>query len=151
MMFPKEKDKKRKEKKKTLTKLKEELWELCKRIIRAKYPNVCYTCGKEGLVGSDWQTGHGKPNGALQLWFKFDLRNLRPQCIHCNKNLGGCTDIFIAKLEREKEGLRFLDDACIKTDGRWEIKRFPPMGATESYSFVLNLIEEYKKILASYE
>ena len=38
--------------------LKVKLWELCKQIIRKRYGNTCYTCGKSGLSGSSWQIGH---------------------------------------------------------------------------------------------
>lgn len=136
-------------KKKTLAQLKKVLWELCKKIIRKTYPNVCYTCGSPNLQGSNWQTGHGKPNGALQLKYKYDLRNLRPQCLTCNIHLGGCTDLFIAKLEKEKDGRAFLKEACVKIDGRWEIKRIEPMGSIDAWIFVTNLIEEYKKKLST--
>lgn len=134
-------------KKKTLAKLKKILWILCKNIIRKIYPPTCYTCGKTGLSGSNLQTGHCKPKGALPLKFQYDIRNLRPQCLKCNIHLGGCTDIFIAKLEKEKEGKQFLKEACVKIDGRWEIKREAPMGSIDAWIFVTNLIEEYTEIL----
>ena len=131
-------------------KAEEKIWELCKAIIRKKYPNVCYTCGAHGLEGSNWHTGHGKPKGALQLRFKYDLRNLKPQCMRDNKNLGGLQDIFIAKLEREEEGLEFLKEACVKIDGRWEIRRdIPTMGGTDALIFLNEKIAEYTQILES--
>lgn len=129
-------------------KAEEKIWELCKAIIRKKYPNVCYTCGAHGLEGSNWHTGHGKPKGALQLRFKYDLRNLKPQCMRDNKNFGGLQDIFIAKLEREEEGLAFLNEACVKIDGRWEIRRdIPTMGGTDALIFLNEKIREYEDIL----
>lgn len=70
-------------------KLKKKLWELCKQIIRLKYGNTCYTCKKEGLEGSNWQTGHFIPSSTCGVLLRYDLRNLRPQCYHCNINLGG--------------------------------------------------------------
>lgn len=127
-------------------KLEDKLWELCKQIIRTKYPNICYTCNARDLVGANWQTGHGKPKGALPLKFKYDLRNLRPQCYNCNINYGGYSDIFIAKLEREKEGKEFLKDSCVKVDGKWEIKHTETMGGMQAETFIKNLIEEYKKL-----
>lgn len=130
-------------------KLEKDLWELCKQIIRKRHGNTCYTSGKVGLTGSDWHTGHGKPKGALPLKYQYDLRNLRPQCMHSNVNLGGESDIFIAKLEREKEGLEFLKEACIKINGRWEIKREPLMGGTEAVIFLMKKIEEYKQMLST--
>ena len=134
-------------KKKTLAKLKKILWILCKKIIRKIYPPTCYTCGKTGLSGSNLQTGHGKPKGALPLKFQYDLRNLRPQCMTCNLHLGGCTDIFMAKLEKEKEGKQFLKESCVKIGGRWEIRREAPMGSIDAWIFVNNLIEEYTERL----
>lgn len=132
---------------KTLAKLKKELWELCKLIIRRNYPNICYTCGKTGLQGHDWQTGHSKPKSALPLRFAYDIRGLRPQCYKCNINYGGCADIFITKLEKEKNGMGFLNDSCTKTEHGWIIKNTGLMGGVEAYTFVLGKIEEYKKIL----
>lgn len=134
-------------KKKTLSELKKDLWDLCKKIIRLKYPPICYTCGKGNIQGSDWQTGHGKPKGALSLRYQYDLRNLRPQCMHCNLNLGGCSDIFISKLEREREGLEFLLEACFKTNEGWKIKQRDLMGSLEAYKFVEDKIKEYKNLL----
>lgn len=134
----------KKTKKLTVSKLKEKVWNECKRIVRSKYGNKCYTCPAQNLEGSNWHTGHGKPNGALTLKYKFDIRNLRPQCYHCNCNLGGCTDIFISKLEKEKDGLNFLKEACTKVDGHWEIKKVETMGSLEAWIFLSNLLEEYK-------
>lgn len=128
----------------TVTKLKEKVWKECKRIVRLKYGNKCYTCPAQNLEGANWHTGHGKPNGALTLKYKFDLRNLRPQCYNCNINLGGCSDIFIAKLEKEKEGLEFLQEACVKENGYWQIKRQETMGGIQAWVFLNNLLEEYK-------
>lgn len=136
----------KKPKKKTVAKLKELLWEECKRIIREKYEHNCYTCGATGLEGKNLHTGHGKPNGALPLKYKFDLRNLKPQCMVCNCHHGGMTDIFIAKLEKEKDGLDFLQESCVKVDNMWEIKRMELMGSTEAWFFVSELLDKYKNL-----
>lgn len=136
----------KKPKKKTTAKLKELVWEECKRIIRERYAHNCYTCPATNLEGKNLHTGHGKPNGALPLKFKFDLRNLRPQCMVCNLHNGGMTDIFIAKLEKEKEGLEFLKESCVKVDNMWEIKRMELMGSTEAWCFVSDLLEKYKAL-----
>lgn len=134
-------------KKKTTAQLKKILWGFCKQIIRIKYKH-CYTCPKQNLIGCDAQSGHGKPKGALPLKYQFDLRNIRLQCFHDNINLGGCSDIFIVKLEKEKEGKQFLKEACVKVDGHWEVKYGAPMGSIEAWMFVTNKIEEYKGILS---
>lgn len=64
--------------------------------------------------------------------------------MRCNIHLGGASDIFIANLEREEEGLEFLVDACVKMNGKWEIEHQPPMGGKDALIFLEGLIEEYK-------
>ncbi len=130
----------------TITKLKEKVWDECKRINRKKNPPICYTCGATGLCGGNWHTGHGKPNGALSLKYKFDLRNLKSQCYNCNVNLGGCSDIFISKLQREKEGLAFLKESCVKVEGRWEIKKEETMGGIQAWAYLTDLLAHYKSL-----
>ena len=143
----------KKRKKRTVRqKLEDDLWELCKEITRRRYINddgtwTCYTSGSRILESSNVHTGHGKANGALSLKYKYDLRNLRPQSFRANINLGGMSDIFIAKLEREEEGLEFLEEACVKIDGRWEIRRIPPMGSLEAEEFLRAKIAEYEALL----
>ncbi len=145
--YPKrEKKRKKNRSPDNLSKLKKELWELCKQITRARYKN-CYTCTAQNLTGRNAQTGHGKPKGALPLRFQYDLRNLKLQCLHDNLDLGGCSDIFISKLEQEKEGLEFLQESCRKIDGVWIIQKNDLMSGTEAKIFVKEKIEEYKKIL----
>lgn len=145
-------------KKKTTAQRKKYLWELCKKITRARYINkdgtwTCYTSGKVLTPDClyDVQTGHGKPKGALPLQFQYDLRNLRIQSLNANKNNGGETDIFIAKLEKEPEGLAFLQESCRYIDGQWKIRHdFPKMGSADAREFVERLIVEYEEILSHY-
>lgn len=147
----------RKRKKKTdRQKAEEKLWELCKAIIRKKYQNfdgtwTCYTSGARLINPQDVHTGHGKPKGALKLRYQYDLRNLRPQSFNANINLGGMSDIFIAKLEREEEGLQFLQEACVKIDGRWEIRHdTPTISGTDALIFLNEKIREYEDKLQEY-
>lgn len=77
------------------------LWELCKALIRAQYGNTCYTCGKAGLAGSNWHTGHFITKSICSTELAYDLMNLRPQCYHCNINLSGNWPAFEARLIRE--------------------------------------------------
>lgn len=123
-----------------VSKLAVKLWELCKQIIRLKYGNVCYTCGRTGLEGSNWHTGHLWAKGSLGHLLKYDLRILRPQCYNCNINYGGQGAVFYAKMlktegkiymnQLEKE--RVLDrQARVKADWIW----------------FTNKIEEYSKLL----
>lgn len=137
-------------------KLEGRIWELCKKIIRHRYKRkdgtwLCYTSGHTLDSPRNCQTGHGKPKGALPLRYKYDLRNLKPQCMRCNMHHGGMTDIFIKKLEREKSGLKFLEEACRKTKEGWVIKKDQTMGSLEAEMFLRDLEEKYKKILQKYE
>lgn len=113
----------------------EKLWELCKQITRLRYGNTCYTCGKTGLFGSSWQTGHFIPNAVGGAFLRYNLRNLRPQCYHCNINLGGNGSIFYHKLV-EMEGKRYVNQ--LFKDKLKSVK------ANDHY---LNLIPFYEKIL----
>lgn len=127
-------------------KLEDKVWNECKRIIREAYPNQCFTCGASNLKGSNHQTGHGKPKGALSLKYKYDLRNLRPQCMRCNIHMGGMSDIFITKLEQDEKGLAFLKESCTQTDSGWIIKHGDTMGGKDATLFLENLLLEYKEL-----
>ncbi len=69
--------------------LKSKLWNECKRIIRARHGNTCYTCYTQGLEGSNWQTGHFIPSSVCSVHMRYSLNNLRPQCMRCNIHLSG--------------------------------------------------------------
>lgn len=133
-------------------KLEEKLWEECKRITRKRFQNpdgswTCYTTGAILTNLRDVHTGHGKPKGALPLRFKYDIRNLRPQSYHANINLGGMTDVFLAKLEQEPEGFAFLQEACYfdENDYCWKIRQdIPSLGGIEATIFIENLLKQYK-------
>lgn len=88
--------------------IKNKLWLICKLLIRRTYGNVCYTCGKTGLEGFTWQTGHMIPKSVLPTFLKYDLRVLRPQCSYCNRTLGGNGAIF-EKNMRDIEGHKYVD------------------------------------------
>ncbi len=121
-------------KKLTIGKLQKLLWLECKRIIRARYPNVCYTCGKAGLEGSDWHTGHMIAKAALGAYLKYDLRLLRPQCMNCNVWHGGMGAVYIENM-RMREGQEYIDG--ILRDRQVTVK---------AYDHYLKLFEEYKLI-----
>lgn len=131
----------------SISKLKTKVWEECKRIIRAKYGNTCYTSGQQGLEGSNWHTGHGVAKGSLPLRYQFDLRNLRPQSYNENINKGGNSHVFLARLEREPEGLEFLEEVCYKTEeGYWKVKNYQTMGSKDAQMFLTELLAKYKEI-----
>lgn len=120
-----------------ISKIQRQLWELCKQITRRKYGNVCYTCGKTGLEGSGWHTGHMLPKASLGAFLKYDLRLLRPQCYSCNINLGGNGARYI-ELMREREGNRYVNQ--ILKDQQI---------ITKAYDHYLLLIDKYKNILSN--
>jgi len=92
---------KSKKKQPTPSQLKKKLWELCKQACREQYGNVCYTCGRTGLEGSGWHTGHFIPSSVCGALLRYDLRNLRPQCYSCNINAGGNGAIFSKRMDEK--------------------------------------------------
>lgn len=125
----------KKQSKMKISSLQRKIWELCKQIIRLKYPNKCYTCRRGGLNGSNWQTGHLFAKASLGAFLKYDLRVLRPQCYYCNINCGGRGADFIENM-REIEGAEYVDD--IIRDKQISVN------AMEHY---LKIYEEYKFLL----
>lgn len=95
-------------KKSDLQKLKAQLWTLCREITRKRYGNTCYTCGKTGLEGGNWQTGHFIPNSICTVEMRYSLDNLRPCCYHCNINLSGNWVAYEERLNEEK-GEKFAE------------------------------------------
>ncbi len=131
----------------TISQLKVKVWNECKRITREKYGNVCYTSGQPNLEGSNWHTGHGLPKGSLSLKYQFDLRNLRPQSYNENINKGGNSHVFLAKLERDEEGLSFLKEVAYKVeDGYWKVSNYKTMGGKDAQLFLIDLLAKYKEM-----
>lgn len=85
-----------------LAKLKQALWAECRRITRERYGNTCYTCGRTGLEGSNWQTGHFISSSICSVALRYDLDNLRPQCYSCNINKSGNWIAFEEHLIQDK-------------------------------------------------
>lgn len=124
----------RKASKQPISKLQRVLWELCKQIIRARHGNTCYTCGRTGLIGSNWHTGHMWAKASLGAYLKYDLRVLRPQCAVCNLFYGGRGAEFYRKMLKEN-GEAFMEQ--LEKDKNVEVR---------AYDHYLYLIEVYKKI-----
>lgn len=114
-------------------KIQDKIWQHCKRIIRGRYGNTCYTCGKPGLEGSNWHTGHMYPKAALGAYLKYDLRVLRPQCYNCNINLGGNGAEFYKRMV-EIEGQEYVDK--IDRDKLVTVK------AIDHYQYILKVYEK---------
>lgn len=104
-----------KKKKTDEAKLKDKIWKLCKKIIRTKYGNSCYTCEAENLVGSNWHTGHFIPSSVCGVFLRWELRNLRPQCFRCNISLVGNGSTFYKRLV-EREGQAYVDQLFIEKE-----------------------------------
>lgn len=124
----------RKESKQPISKIQRQLWEECKRIVRARYKHTCYTCGASNLEGSNLQTGHMIAKGSLGAYLKYDLRILRPQCIRCNIHNGGMGAVFIENMRRI-EGDVYVDQ--ILADRNVTVK---------AYDYYVELLEKYKQI-----
>lgn len=122
----------KKKSKMPISRLQRKIWELCKQIIRKKYGAHCYTCGQTGLTGSNWHTGHLWAKASLGAYLKYDLRVLRPQCYHCNINLGGRGADFYSRMLREN-GSQYMEE--LEKERQVSVKAY----------------DHYLKILAEYE
>ncbi len=120
--------------KQKISTIQRKLWLECKRIIRNRYGNTCYTCSKKDLVGSNWQTGHMWAKASLGAYLKYDLRVLRPQCGICNLFHGGRGADFYKKMLWE---IGYEKMAELEND-RNKI--------TNAYDHYIKLLEEYKKL-----
>lgn len=123
-------------KKPSIKLIQKKVWDECKRIIKNRYGNTCYTCCAENLVGSNWQTGHLIAKAFLKPYLKYDLRLLRPQCMRCNLRLGGLGAVFLINVMAEK-GIEHVRDIFEDMDKVIDKK--------EVYKFYEDLIEEYKQ------
>lgn len=121
-----------------LAKLKDKLWELCKNITRARYGGTCYTCDKQGLEGSNQQTGHYLTDSTCSTELRYDLNNLRIQCYRCNINLSGNW------IEYERRLIRDHGEEYVA-----ELKRrnYATKGLMYREDWYKRKIEEYKALL----
>lgn len=122
----------RKHSKQKISTIQVKLWQECRRIIKKKYGNVCYTCGAINLIGSNWQIGHLLAKASLGAFLKYDLRILRPQCFRCNINMGGNGAIFIENM-RKLEGDAYVNQ--ILADRQKTVK---------AYDWYEQLYQEYR-------
>lgn len=124
--------------KQPIAKIQKKLWELCRVIIKKWYGNTCYTCGKTRLSKHNRHTGHFIPKASCGAYLKYDLRNLRPQCYHCNINLGGNGAEFYKRMV-EREGQEYVDQ--LFRDKQKTVK---------AYDHYLMLISEYESIIEGF-
>lgn len=105
---------KKRRKKGELTKLKEKLWELCKKITRKNcvQPDgswICYTSGKIIVFPKDAHTGHFIPASLCSPELRYDLKNLRVQTYDQNINKNGNALQFERNLIRD-HGQEYVDE-----------------------------------------
>lgn len=127
----------RKKGKQKISVIQRKLWILCRELCRKLHGNVCYTCSRTPLVGSDWHTGHLWAKASLGAYLKYDLRVLRPQCYNCNINRGGAGADFYVRMLKEIGEEKMTQ---LQKDRQVQIK------ALEHYE---KLIIEYQEILNS--
>jgi hypothetical protein len=118
-----------------ISRLQRKIWDECKRIVRKRYPPVCYTCGQTGLEGANLQTGHVPwPKASLGAYQKYCLDLLKIQCFRCNIHLGGNGAVAYAKMLKEigPEAM-----ASLEADRQKIVK---------AYDFYVALLEKYKNL-----
>lgn len=125
----------RRRKKGELTKLKAQLWQICRQI---RNETTCYTCGKENLSGSSRQLGHFIAASISSPELRYDLKNLQIQCYHCNINLSGATLQFQENLIRDN-GVEYVAELWLRNRMTKE-KVFP-------IAWYQQKIKEYSDIL----
>jgi len=118
--------------------IQNKIWDCCKQIVRKKYVNKdgswnCYTCNIRITHKSDAQTGHFIAKAACGANLKYDLRNLRVQCMTCNIWKGGNGAIFYKNMV-EREGQKYVDK--IFRDKEKTVK---------AHDFYIELLEKYQK------
>lgn len=122
-----------KKKVQSISKLKKQLWEECKRIIRKTYVKEdgtweCFTCGRRIDEPFKAQTGHFLPSSTCGAYLRYDLRNLRIQDYFCNINLGGNGAEYYKRLVQTC-GQKYVDQLfldkqkTIKADTEWYLKK----------------------------
>ena len=109
--------------KKTIPQLQATLWEVFARWVKLNwsvdgaYCN-CFTCGKQLEIGTrDCQAGHWIPRTYSPT--KYDERNVRPQCGHCNEHRYGAPVEYRANLIDEI-GADQVEELEIRSRQRWK-------------------------------
>lgn len=91
----------------TITKLKAQLWQLCRQIIKNTYRRSdgsyqCYTCPQIMQDGQQQlHTGHFIMSSISSMEMRYSLENLRLQCANCNIWKSGNWIAFEAHLIRD--------------------------------------------------
>lgn len=128
----------RKKSKTSITKLKDQLWKLCREIQIKRYGNTCYSCLRSGLFGSNLHLGHYISSSVCSAELRYSLDNLRPQCYRCNIHLSGNWIAYEAHLKADG-----IDPEALKQKNR------DTHGMKANDLWYLAKIEEYTQLLAS--
>jgi hypothetical protein len=121
MEILKEKDKPKKKRKKSLSRLRKILWEWFTKYIKLRDNYTCITCGKVAQ-GQGMGGGHYKPKGACNLTYYFSEVNVNAQCTYCNLTLQGNQVVYRERLI-QKFGLEAVLD--IEQNFRKPTRDFP--------------------------
>lgn len=89
--------------------IQDDIWDLCRKIIRYRDGTTCVTCGATGLQGSNQQTGHFIPDSVCGAYLRYDLRNLGVQCMRCNVRLSGNGALYYDYFRKSK-GQEYVDN-----------------------------------------
>ncbi len=101
-----------------ITKLKKALWKLLRENAINTYGRTCFTCARESLEGGNCQLGHFITSSTCSTELRYDPRNLRIQCYHCNINLSGNWIAFERNLLRDGQDIAELKARNAATKGK---------------------------------
>lgn len=130
--------------KKIIKKLKKRLWELAKEYCRLKHGNICFTCGKKGLKGGNWHTGHFISKKISCFTVDYNPSNLRPQCYNCNINLGGNGSYFYRNL-LEEIGEIYINALFLENEDKVKPSMSDYIDYINMYKGIINEIKMNKK------
>lgn len=102
-------------KKKSLAKLKKDLWKVFAVFIKQRDKGICFTCRKRGFTGSNYHAGHFIKKSMCGLILYFHEDNVHGQCMYCNFHLDGDAYAYGTRLGAAK--VRELYDIKKKTKG----------------------------------
>lgn len=130
-------------KKKSIAKLKKDLWRIFSLYVRNRDGWKCFTCDRFA-TGSGLHAGHyiAKAEAGLRLYFHEN--NVHAQCYHCNINLSGNTDVYNERIIGKYGEKLLLKLRELRNEDRGS----PLKWTVEDYE---KLIKKYKKKLKKYE
>lgn len=120
----------KKTKKKSISKLKKEVWTVFSKWIRTRDKYICFTCGTRYPEEQGWKMHAGHFITRMHNATLYDERNVHAQCYACNIIKRGNVGIYASRL-MTKYGDGIINELVKKSQ---EIKQFTP-----------NELEELKK------